>query len=320
VKQSDSIGWGIFYDPDLSHATSDKAEQLVLVYVTYNDSIVDALFLLQPEGGLFPLVLLQPWGRRVKLDLHRQKDVAHHTAKLLKFHATKLGPALELYQKDAQASTVSIGDVRTNSSEVSVRVVNRTKTVISIKPSSGTKLHLIQFQRPLTPELRFFFVELVALDRHANIVIGVASDELLLKAKATTSGSYTNLIPGRVADTIGYESKTGLMFFNGKSKGNMMGHRCARGDCMSIEMEVFEEEMSVAIFGKNFRPVGTRFLTLKDAEQFLPTIAVQTSGGDSPIEINAYWHTVISNPPHFNVVSAFSFFYAYIFSYFLLRF
>ncbi len=106
MKPGDSIGWGIFYDPELSGSeVNDKTEQLVLVYVTYNDNIVDALFLLQPEGGLFPLVLLQPWGRRVRLDLHTPKDVTHHAQKLLQYHQTKLAPALEIYQKDVQESS-----------------------------------------------------------------------------------------------------------------------------------------------------------------------------------------------------------------------
>jgi hypothetical protein len=30
--------------------------------VTFNENIVDVLFVLQPEGGFFPLVLMQPWG------------------------------------------------------------------------------------------------------------------------------------------------------------------------------------------------------------------------------------------------------------------
>ncbi len=90
------------------------------------------------------------------------------------------------------------------------------------------------------------------------------------------------------------------MYFNDKSHGNMMGHKCERGDCMAIEMEVFEIEMSVAIFGKNFKPVGTRFLTLKTPELFMPTIAIESDG--EPIELNVFWQTVVSMPPHFNVV------------------
>lgn len=53
---------GVFYNPETPNV-NDKAEQLVLVYVTFNDAIVDVLFVLQPEGGFFPLVLMQPWGK-----------------------------------------------------------------------------------------------------------------------------------------------------------------------------------------------------------------------------------------------------------------
>lgn len=30
---------------------SDKSEQLILVFVTFNQTIIDVLFVLQPEGG-----------------------------------------------------------------------------------------------------------------------------------------------------------------------------------------------------------------------------------------------------------------------------
>ena len=41
----------------------DKAEQLCLVYVMFNKLIVYVLFVLQPEGGFVPIVLLQPYGK-----------------------------------------------------------------------------------------------------------------------------------------------------------------------------------------------------------------------------------------------------------------
>lgn len=69
---------------------------------------------------------------------------------------------------------------------------------------------------------------------------------------------------------------------------------------MGIEMELFDEQMSVALFSRNYKPVGTRFLTLKDFDKFLPTIAIFSSGEE--IELNVYWHTVVSVPPRFNVV------------------
>ena len=61
VKPGNSIGWGILYDED---CTDDKSEQLCLVFVMFNQTIIDALFVLQPEGGFLPIVLLQPYGSR----------------------------------------------------------------------------------------------------------------------------------------------------------------------------------------------------------------------------------------------------------------
>ena len=110
-----------------------------------------------------------------------------------------------------------------------------------------------------------------------------------------------NKLPGSVEDTVGYHSENGYLYYNGKSQGNMMGKKYGRGDAVGIEMEVFEKDMSVAVFSKNFRPVGTRFLTAKNFDEFFPTIGVESSG--EPVEIVAYWHTKISMPPHFNVVS-----------------
>lgn len=314
LKAGDSIGWGIFYNPDFPEL-NDKAEQLVLVFVTYNETIVDLLFLLQPEGGLFPLVLLQPWGKRVKLSMEKTLSNDYQT-KLTKYFNSKLGPALEIYKKDLEESTIKVTDILSNSGDISVKV-EKTKTVIKIpKGGKSSGLHIVQYQKPLTPELRFFFIELISVDKSSNVVIGVAPSSILDQKPLK--------LPGRIQDTIGYESKSGSMYFNNKYKGNMMGHKCSKGitlkiillvslfqvyfkylqgDSMAIEMEVFETDMSVAIFSKNFKPVGTRFLTLNDPEQFLPTVAIQNSGSED-IELNIYWHTVISNPPHFNVVSS----------------
>ncbi len=107
---------------------NDKAEQLVLVYVTFNDAIVDVLFVLQPEGGFFPLVLMQPWGKlhhfystwylfffgltffinhlATKVKLEMVKTIkADDVSKLNKFFGTKLAPALEIYNKDLKESS-----------------------------------------------------------------------------------------------------------------------------------------------------------------------------------------------------------------------
>lgn len=183
--------------------------------------------------------------------------------------------------------------------DVSLDIV-KTKTVVKVdklqpQSSATENIYYIQYKRPLTSDRRFFFVEIVKIDAGSNIVVGVSSQSTLDECK------LAGLLPGQVNDTVGYFSKSGHMFYNDKSNGNMMGHRCSRGDVMAIEIDSFHEEMSVVIFSKNFRPIGTRFLTQKDLSQFLPTIAIESSSGEE-IELNIYWQTVVSMPPHYNVV------------------
>ena len=183
-----------------------------------------------------------------------------------------------------------LANVRKSSNDINVSV-ERTRTIIKI-PSTKPGLHYIQYKKPLTPERRFFFFEIIKSGTGSNIVIGVAPASFM-------DSNTKKMMPGQVQDTIGYNSKTGLMLYNNKSYGNMMGHKCGKGDSMGIEMEVFENDMSVAILSKNFKPVGTRFLTLKDFDEFFPTIAINSTG--EQIELNVYWQTVVSMPPHFNV-------------------
>ena len=80
----------------------------------------------------------------------------------------------------------------------------------------------------------------------------------------------------------------------------MRGHQCKRGDTMGLEIEIFEQEMSVVLFSKNFRPIGTRYITLRDHSQYYPTILIE-NGGD-PVELLVYWQTRVSVPPHYSVV------------------
>lgn len=110
-----------------------------------------------------------------------------------------------------------------------------------------------------------------------------------------------NEAPGLTNDSVGYNSYTGKLYSNRKDIGNMRGHQCKKGDTIGVEIEVFEQEMSVALFSKNFRPVGTRYLTLRDHSQYFPTILIE-NGGD-PVELIVHWQTRVSVPPHYSVVS-----------------
>ena len=72
------------------------------------------------------------------------------------------------------------------------------------------------------------------------------------------------------------------------------------GDVVGVEVEVFEVNMSVALFSKNGSPVGTRFITQTDHSQFLPTLAICGNGAE--VVIDVVWQNRVSEPPVFNVV------------------
>jgi hypothetical protein len=113
MKVGHTIGWGVFYD---ENCEDDKAEQLCLVYVMFNKLIVDVLFVLQPEGGFVPIVLLQPYGNEeeeeeysigfffllaTKVSIERKNYLtADESTKLKGLYRQMLGPAMEIYRKD----------------------------------------------------------------------------------------------------------------------------------------------------------------------------------------------------------------------------
>ena len=74
-----------------------------------------------------------------------------------------------------------------------------------------------------------------------------------------------------------------------------------KGDTVGLEMEVFERKMSVALFSKNYIPVGTRFLTLKKHKHFFPTVALCANGCD--VVIDVVWQNRVAAPPIFSMVS-----------------
>lgn len=287
LHEGNSIGWGIFYNPDTPDI-SDKAEQLALVYVTLDESIVDVLFVLQPEGGFFPLVLLQPWATRTKIKMKRNTNPNFYN-KLKKLFHHKLQPALETYNIDLRETSITTECIRVNDENIELKLDNP-KTTLKI-PAGNPGVYYIQHNRPLTPERRFFFIEIIDIGEKSNVVVGVSPSSLM-------ENKLKNL-PGEIDDTIGYHSLTGNMLYNGKSHGNMLGQTCNKGDMMGLEMEVFEKSMSVALFSKNSKPIGTRFLTLEDHDSFFATIGISSKG--EAITLNVFWHTVVSMPPHFNI-------------------
>ena len=69
-----------------------------------------------------------------------------------------------------------------------------------------------------------------------------------------------------------------------------------------MEVDVFDENMSILLFNKNFLPVATRYLSQSDPDQYLPTIVLQALDGDVVVDVS--WQTQIAAPPAFQVVSS----------------
>ncbi|CAF3406424.1 unnamed protein product [Rotaria sp. Silwood1] len=283
MKVGNSIGWGVFYD---EHCRDDKAEQLCLVFVMFNRSIVDALFVLQPEGGFVPIVLLQPYATRVSIERH---DVltTEEFDKLQGLYTQMFRPAMEIYRKDKDERFLSEKSFR--KSEQVLLTIDDHLCRVSI-PKTENSIHYIQFCQPLTYERRFFFVELENISKQCQVTIGIAS-----------SKHQFNEAPGIVHDTVGYNSYTGKLYSNRKDTGNMRGQKCTKGDTMGVEIEIFDKEMSVVLFSKNFRPIGTRYLTLHDHSQYFPTILIENNG--DPVELLVYWQTRVSVPSSYSMTN-----------------
>ncbi|CAF2557981.1 unnamed protein product [Rotaria sp. Silwood2] len=283
MKVGNSIGWGVFYD---ENCQDDKAEQLCLVFVMFNKLIVDALFVLQPEGGFVPIVLLQPYATRVSIERH---DIltTEEFDKLHGLYTQMFRPAMEIYRKDKDERYLSEKSFR--KSEQVLLTIDNHLCRVSI-PKTENSIHYIQFCQPLTYERRFFFVELENISKQCQVTVGIAS-----------SKHQFNEAPGIVNDTVGYNSYTGKLYSNRKDTGNMRGQKCNKGDTMGVEIEVFDKEMSVVLFNKNFRPVGTRYLTLNDHSQYFPTILIENNG--DPVELLVYWQTRVSVPPNYSMTN-----------------
>jgi hypothetical protein len=115
------------------------------------------------------------------------------------------------------------------------------------------------------------------------VIVGIASSKHRL-----------NEAPGMDRDTVGYCSLTGQLYSNRQDIGNTQGHRCQQGDNMSVTVETFGQDMSVVLFSRNFRPIGTRYLTLADHNQYYPTILIESNG--DPVELIVHWQTRVLLP------------------------
>ena len=178
---------------------------------------------------------------------------------MAKFYRTKAKPSLEICKKELHESSKHVpkihvhrtmsmnrdkttnlffakgireSDIRIRSeSELDIRLERtRTRVIIANQQPLSAQSHFIQYTRPLTAEHRFFFVEIVKLGANSNVVVGVAPPSLL----SAENSEQQALLPGEERDTVGYHSLTGLLHYNGKCHGNMMGHKCRRGKSLFL--------------------------------------------------------------------------------------
>ncbi|XP_005088904.1 uncharacterized protein LOC101862618 [Aplysia californica] len=281
------IGWGIHYNPETRNLPdfNPKAEQLVYCYVTANLDIISGKMMMQPEGGFYPLVLLKEGASKVTIDVESNPKplLTHQMDNQFK---KELAAAKKILQDDLRERVVKESMLRkTDSVEVTITDQFTTLRLPADKPG----IHTVQLKKPLTENSNFFLIRVRQLSEDSGIGVGVASHEFPL-----------NKYPGKTRPSVGWTSKDGKMYRNTRHDGNLSGERYQVGDIIGVEMEAFAKEMSVALFTKNFRPVGTAYYTQTNLNEFLPTISLCANGYEVIVEV--FWQNMMRGAPLFSVV------------------
>jgi len=74
------------------------------------------------------------------------------------------------------------------------------------------------------------------------------------------------------------------------------------GDTVGVDFRFFSDKGdSVILFLRNGHPVGTRFVSIKNMEEFLPTISLCGNGYD--VKLKVFWQTRIAQAPPLHIVS-----------------
>lgn len=84
-----------------------------------------------------------------------------YTNKLKKLFYYKLQIALEVYNKDLAETAIYKNDIITDCN-AAVMKIDGPKTSIRI-PEDNPGVHYFHYNRPLTPERRFFFIEILKI-------------------------------------------------------------------------------------------------------------------------------------------------------------
>ncbi|XP_071113924.1 uncharacterized protein [Haliotis cracherodii] len=289
VMVGQHIGWGVHYNPltrDLP-GFDCRAEQLVLCYVSMDTRIGHYQMMLQPAGGFYPVVVLYREASKVTVDVE-SNPMPSVNDKLDEAFLRLMEEAKRTLASAAISSEIILSMFRKSDA---LQVLNMEKYSQLRLPAEEKGIHVIQLQKPFNTVNRSYVLEIRRLNEDSVVSFGVAGSSFPLKK-----------LPGKCAESVGWVSRDGRLYANEKNQGNMPGERFCEGDTVSMEISSFAKEMSVCLFSKNSRAIGTRYYTEGEMSEHLPTIAVCGNGYD--VEIHVYWQTQILSNTSFGVTNA----------------
>ncbi|XP_050390636.2 uncharacterized protein LOC126809857 isoform X1 [Patella vulgata] len=279
LKVGHHLGWGICYLPCEKEKDDfdPLCQQLVLCYVTINTMIAHKQIILQPEGGFYPLVILKNTASKASIDvisnpypMVKMNDMENH-----------LLDATKALSNDQMTRDITRSMFRTSESiDIEVKQDMCRLTL----PANTMGIHAIQFLKPLTVVQSNFFIEVQCLNEDSFIGIGIADNNLPLKKQ-----------PGKVKNSVGWLSRDGKLYFNGRNDSYVTGERYFAGDTAEVRLEYVGKNTSVVVFNKNNRTVGCRYLSESDHSQFLPTVTL--CGNGYKVVVDVCWQNQNTAPP-----------------------
>ncbi|XP_062616121.1 uncharacterized protein LOC134277830 [Saccostrea cucullata] len=294
LSEGQRVGIGVHYPRDVREKQDhdDKTQQLVLVFVTLDTKIGYAKVVVQPEGGFFPMVVLNKNGSKVTVDVttNRKIETYENLDPMFEEHLEEANRLLlndslkrqlkhEMFRKSEQLK------IEVNEQTAMVDLSKQFCRVCLSKDAMG--IHLIQFRQPLTKGSPYFCIEIRKLNEDSVLTIGLADSKFPL-----------NKHPGKVPESTGYCSRDGKLYYNKQHEGHSQGERFGEGDMVGVEVSNFGRKHPVALFSKNWRGIDTRYVTILDQDQILPTVAVCGNGYD--VEIDIFWQNQYLKGPPFN--------------------
>ncbi|XP_070191470.1 uncharacterized protein [Littorina saxatilis] len=287
LKVGQRMGWGVhFHKTARSQPNFDpRAQQLVLCYLTMDAKISHIQVMLQPVGGFFPVVMLNQGATKVTVDMETNPQPKGMVSFLDSHFEKVFDKNVDLIKEFMLAKSVDRSMFRCSEGvEVSM-----TGSHCRVRlPASVKGIHTLQFLSPLTQKHPYFLCFIRKLYEDSTISVGVAGHDL-----------PTNQHPGKFRPSVGWHSRQGRLLRNDRSDGNLAGHRFSRGDMIGVEMEKFAKEMSVVLFSRNNRPVGTCYYTQPHHDEFLPSFGLCSNGHD--LEIDVCWQTMNGGARAFSV-------------------